>query len=150
MIINGYTDKKGNAIGGIEGSGFAVLNILLSYFEMVAKYKNGFCGKGESSKYFEKGFKMVFPDFEKFTWLPDKIYYNARCGLYHHGLTEKGIILKGEGLPPITPLEGENVIINPHELVKKLKAHFEEYIKELRNDNNLKSNFEKRFNKDNT
>jgi hypothetical protein len=149
-VINGYKDEKGNVIAGIVGSGFAVLNILLSYFEMVAKYKAGYCGAGKAGEYFGEGFKMVFPEFEKLTWLPEKLYSNARCGLYHHGMTEGGIILKGEGLPPITPLDDEMLIVNPHTLVLRLKEHFETYIKELRNDNNFKSNFEKRFDEDST
>lgn len=149
-VINGFTDEKGKVIDGINGSGFAALNIMLSYFEMVAKYKDGYCETGKSPEYFEKGFKMVFPEFDVYPWLPEKIYKNARCGLYHHGMTEEGVILKGEGLPPITPLDGEKLIINPHTLVLKLKAHLEKYIAELRTDKNFQSKFEKRFDKDNT
>ena len=91
---------------------------------------------------------MVFPELNELTWLPAKIYEKARCGLYHHGLTKQGIILQGEGLPPLTILCDENVLINPHTLATKLKKHFETYINELSKDANFKSNFERRFNYD--
>lgn len=161
MVINGikYEYENSDVIVEIKDAGFAALNIVLSYFEMIAKYKVGYIGvmrKGklvddDSHFYFKQGMDMVFPEFGKgFPWLPAKIYRNARCGLYHHGMTEEGIILAGGGRPPITPLDGKKVIVNPHTLVLKLKNHFEKYIIELRNDKDFQSNFEKRFNKDDT
>ena len=150
-VINGFKDDKDNFIDAIKDSGFAALNVLFSYFEMIAKYKEGYCETGRSGEYFEKGFNMVFPEFEEpHPWLAEKIYTNARCGLYHHGMTEEGIILKGGGLPPITPLENEKLIINPHILIKKLKKHFEEYIKELKENTDFQTNFENRFDSDNS
>ena len=151
-VANGIKDRTGKVIKGeIEGSGFAVLDILLSYFEMIAKYRDGYCDIGDSGKYFEKGFNMVFPEFrEKSPWLAGKMYTNARCGLYHHSMIEEDIILTGEVLSPITPLDGERIIINPHTLVLKLREHFRTYIEELRNDKDFRYNFEKRFDYDNS
>ena len=141
-------DKIAN--DGIKDAGFAVLNVLLNYFEMIAKYKEGYCGIRKSPEYFSKGFKMVFPELcRNHPWLSNKIYSNARCGLYHHGMTEGGIILMGGKLPPITPLKNKNLIITPHALVLELKEHFETYIKQLLDDQGFRTNFEKRFDKDN-
>jgi hypothetical protein len=149
QVINGVKTNGGPKVQ-IVGAGFAALNIVVSYFEMIAKYKEGYCNTNKSKEYFTKGLEMVFPDLCKTNvWLPDKMYYSIRCGLYHHGLTEQGIILKGEGLPPITPLEKESLIVNPHTLVTELKMHFEQFIKQLK-DNGLKANFEKRFDFDNS
>ncbi len=36
-------------------SGLAVLSIVLSYFEMMAKYRDGYAAKGKSKEYFSKG-----------------------------------------------------------------------------------------------
>lgn len=151
LVINGIKDRNGKVIAEIKDAGFAALDIVLSYFEMVAKYKAGYCGIGQTSDFFEKGFNMVFPEFEKdFPWLPAKMYKNARCGLYHHGMTEEGIILMGGDYPPITPLKDKKLIVNPHTLVRRLRKHFETYIEQLKNDQNFRSNFEKRFDNDNT
>ena len=82
IVANGIRDEKGEVLkDGIKDSGFAVLNILLNYFEMIAKYKNGYVGGETSTDCFIDGFKMVFPEFDKLTWLPEKVYRNARCGL---------------------------------------------------------------------
>ena len=45
----------------ITHSGFAVLHIVVSYFEMIAKFKDGFTKDGKSEEYFRKGFDNVFP-----------------------------------------------------------------------------------------
>lgn len=148
-VINGFKDDEGNSIKGIKDSGFGALSILFSYFEMIAKYRDGYCGTGKTKVFFKQGFDMVFPELTKdFPWLTKKMYYNVRCGLYHHGMTEADIILKG-GEPPITVLGDRKVILNPHELVLKLKNHFEEYIAERGKDIKFQSNFEKRFDTDN-
>jgi hypothetical protein len=151
-VANGIRDKEGKIEkGAIEDSGFAVLDILLSYFEMIAKYKDGYCDVGDSGKYFEKGFNMVFPQFEKeCPWLARKMYTNARCGLYHHGMTEEDIILTGSISSPIKPLADKKIVINPHILVLALREHFGTYIEELRNDKDFRRNFEKRFDYDNS
>ena len=150
MVINGVKVNKGTVIVQIVGSGFAALNIVLSYFEMIGKYRDGYCHKNKSREYFSKGLEMVFPELCKnYQWLPDKMYDNIRCGLYHHGLTESEIILKGEGLPPITPLEGEVLLVNPHTLVSEMKKHFETFREQLKRDEKLRANFEKRFDNDN-
>lgn len=151
MVINGimYDFNQSRVTVQIKDSGFAILNILLSYFEMVAKYKAGYCGKGQSGPYFKEGFKMVFPEFEKFSWLPAKMYSNVRCGLYHHGMTEEGIGLMDGDFPPITILKDKRLIINPHALVLRLKEHFQIYMKQLESDKDFRLNFEKRFDNDN-
>lgn len=148
MVINGVKINNGTIIiVQIVGSGYATLDILMSYFEMIAKYRDGSCKIGGARKYFAEGLKMVFPELcKQYPWIPEKMYYNVRCGLYHHGLTESDIMLLGEGFPPISPTEeGERLIVNPHTLVLELKKHFETYVKQLKDDKNLRSNFEKRF-----
>jgi len=48
QIINGGQEKS-----SIRHSGFAVLDIVFSYFEMIAKYEDGFTGR-KSEEYFKK------------------------------------------------------------------------------------------------
>ena len=42
-------------------SGFAVLHILFSYFEMIGTLETGYTGEGRSKEYFKEGFCSVFP-----------------------------------------------------------------------------------------
>jgi hypothetical protein len=44
-----------------QHSGYGVLHIITSYFEMIAKYEDGFAAKGNSEDYFKKGVLLVFP-----------------------------------------------------------------------------------------
>lgn len=54
QLINGSQEKS-----PIRHSGYATLDIVFSYFEMIAKYEAGFTG-GESKKYFKQGVYSVF------------------------------------------------------------------------------------------
>ncbi len=156
QLINGIKDEKGNTITeGNPNAGYAVLDIILSYFEMVAKYQAGYLGI-KSKPYFKKGVCMVFPELERedpnlVDMLLDTLYYGARCGLYHNGLTDTSIYLEG-GRPPITFLSDGKAIINPHELVLVVKRHFDSYIEQLKDVRNLelRQKFEKRFDEDNS
>jgi len=138
----------------IPHSGFAVLSIVWSYFEMIAKFQDGYTNDGKSEEYFSKGFDNVFPNLsnpspEIKERLLKKLYKDVRCGLYHAGITGPNIALSGDfnfsvafASPP------DSVRINPHKLVPDLEQHFQSYIRQLRNHNNedLRRNFETRLN----
>ena len=134
-------------------SGFAVLHIVFSYFEMIAKFQDGFTGDGRSPEYFRKGFNSVFPNLSSQSpdlqeKLLNKLYKDVRCGLYHAGGTGPNIELSGDfnfsiafTSPP------DKVKINPHRLVPDLEKHFQSYISQLRDNknNDLRKKFEARF-----
>jgi len=160
QIINGDQEKS-----SIRHSGFAVLDIVFSYFEMIAKYEDGFTGR-KSGKYFKQGVYSVFPEFKhgssptqpplhplgkgasSIDVVLDLMYDGIRCGLYHSGITNGKIFLTGEIRTPMA-FESQNqmLIINPHLLVPKLKAHLRDYIVRLRDANNtdLRAKFEMRY-----
>ncbi len=158
QCINGRKGPNGE-IEPIPDSGFAVLHIVLSYFEMIAKYQDGFEDTGESGHYFKKGVYSVFPQFEPESLpivdsLLDILYSGARCGLYHSGMTDSRIILTGGGDEPIELLVFDpqkrgkvKLRINPHLLVPVLRTHLRDYVEQLRDAHNstLRQNFEKRF-----
>jgi hypothetical protein len=153
-MING---KSGNDEKDIQQpilhSGYAVLDVLLSYFEMIAKYCDGYTKHGKSSWYFKRGVHLVFPTLSNYPpsiveELLDALYIGARCGLYHAGLTDSRIILTGQEKADLRfNLANEKLIINPHLLPKTLTAHLQHYIGELRDPNNieLRENFERRL-----
>ena len=138
----------------ISHAGFAVLDILFSYFEMIAKYQDGYTNDYKSEHYFKTGFEVVFPKLsfpssEIRDRLLKKLYIDVRCGLYHSGITGQGIELSGDfkysvqfASPP------DKIQINPHILVLDIQKHFLSYIRQLRdyNSKDLRNNFESRFN----
>jgi hypothetical protein len=162
QLINGRViqNEKGKVI--IEGNphaAYATLDIILSYFEMMAKYRDGYLNakEGKSRFYFKKGFCSVFAEEvenikeEKMRSVLDKLldtlYDGARCGMYHIGLTDTRIFLAGGETPPIKFDSLGRITLNPHKLVKLISIHFNSYIKQLKDYGNtsLRNNFEKRF-----
>ena len=136
----------------IPHSGFAVLSIVCNYFEMIAKFKDGYTGESKPRIYFQKGFDdflSVFPTVEPDLRekLIDRMWKGVRCALYHTGIT-KGTNLSGDYLVSIEFVEPTGKVhINPHRLVPDLEKHFEWYVKQLRDSNNqdLRKKFEVRF-----
>jgi hypothetical protein len=114
----------------MQHAAFALVSILFSYFEMVAQYLEGADSEGQSKAMFRKGMEAVFPgrfsEDEK-----NRIYSHIRCGMYHSGLTKKGVLLDGDYPDPIL-IDGSLVKVNPHKLSPMLKAHFEGYVARLK------------------
>ncbi len=154
ICINGKKDNYGNiVIEAIPHSGYAVLSIVFSYFEMIGKFINGYDKNGSSQTHFVKGIYLVFPELENFPKdsvndFLEALYEGARCGLYHGGLPDSRIVLFGQSNCPIFYHNGcKKIIINPHLLIPKLVEHLKKYESDLRNPENeiLRSNFENRF-----
>lgn len=144
--------------------GFAQVAIVASYFEVIAKYRDGFMGegrwagtgKGKSEFYFKEGVKRIFPEIDQFPpqaqeALLDLMYDRVRCGLYHSGMTGKGVILSWDTPGVVGYDSGRDMaIINPDILVDELRRDLHIYESELRDANNveLRTNFERRFDLD--
>lgn len=62
LLTKGVYDKKGKRIETSE-SAYAVLHIVFSFFEMIAKYEEGYIGD-KSKSYFKKGMISIFPESE--------------------------------------------------------------------------------------
>ena len=160
QLINGSQEKS-----PIRHLGYATLDIVVSYFEMIAKYEDGFTGR-KSEEYFKKGVYSVFPEFKNnpppaqtplspignvvslIDVVLDLMYEGIRCGLYHSGITNGKIFLTGEIKTPMTfDLQLQMLIVNPHLLVPKLKAHLQDYVARLRDVKNtdLRTKFEMRY-----
>ena len=133
---------------------FAILSIITSYFEMIAKYRDGFAAEGRSGHYFKEGLREVFPTMA----LPaneailDALYDNVRNGLYHAGMTRAGVLLTNDISHSVGfHSAAGTLVINPDILVSDLQIHFARYAAELRDPVNsgFRTNFEKRFDFDN-
>jgi len=133
-------------------SGWAVLMIVFSYFELIGKLRVGNEGKQESRSCFRKGLEDVFPGLSN--W-PTKyqeevvsiLYTSGRCGFYHSGMAQQRIVISGEYSASIAHSPAGAVLINPHLLVPQLKEHLRRYVAELRDPANQEArrNFEKHF-----
>lgn len=166
QIINGKMDPDGSgSCRGIPHSGYAVLDIVISYFEMIAKYMDGFDKEGKSKRYFIQGVYAVFPPLKVqqrqlgvqevygdsepiIEQILGMMYKNIRCGLYHGGITTGRVGLTGDFETPIIfQPQSATLMINPHHLVPTLKIHFSNYIECLKDPNNhdFRRKFEARF-----
>lgn len=152
--INGRIDEDGNQIDkAIKHSGFAVLAMVMSYFEMIAKYQAGHTGR-QSKIYFRKGVLSVFGELNDHprSVVDDVItllYDDVRNGLYHAAATSPRIIITGD-VRFVMALEDSpqpRLIINPHLLPGKLREHLFNYESQLRDKANvqLRNKFEERF-----
>ena len=135
-------------------AGWAVLMIAFSYFEMIAKLKDGYTGKEtRSAHFFSTGVEDVFPDIASFP--PQEreetltiLYRSARCGFYHSGMAQGRITISGEYKQSIAySAQAKYVFINPHRLIPDLRAHFLNYIEVLTDPQNtdLRDRFARRF-----
>lgn len=138
-----------------QHSGFAVLSIVFSYFEMIAKYQDGYTKDNRPGEYFRKGIDNVFPDLSTpppdiRKRIVDKLYKDIRCGLYHAGITGPNIELSGDFNFPIGFVSPPGKVqVNPHRLVPHVAQHFQSYVLQLRDPKNgdLRRKFEARFNR---
>ena len=144
-VIKVAKEIKDKEIGHAD---FAVLAILLSYFENIAKFKVGFNKVGMSGDYFRKGLKMVFPKLKKGqkNKIHDLFYSQTRSGLYHVGLTGPKVELDCSINAPFV-FKNKRLIICPEKMIPEIQKHFDKYCQDLRDPKNrtLRVNFEKRL-----
>ena len=153
LLSNGG-DELGNGrkVESMNHSGFAVLQICLSYFETIGKCRALANGDGAN---FRAGAQEVFPELAKIPTIEREsllrvLYHDARCGLYHNSRT-RGV---GLGQPPggealAYDPKAQKLVINPHRLPKVLKSHLERYRTELLDSKNVaeRQHFVKWFDK---
>lgn len=142
-IINVNADENRHA-------GFAVLSILVSYFERIGKYIDGYTQTNRSEYYFNHGLIDVFPELDGAGWAKKILYSDVRCGMYHEAVIGGQIILTRQFNQPITIVNQTQpyIAIDPHTLTTALIEHFKNYIHKLRTANEgepLLRNFIRRF-----
>jgi hypothetical protein len=161
LLANGGSPSgKSYRVEPLVHSGFAVLQICLSYFETIGHYErnNGVVPRG-SQYFFKEGVRSVLPqlltDYGEtvFDQLVARLYGGARCGLYHNSMTVPNV---GLGQPPNdAPIaydsRDKTLAISPERLTRALKAHLEGFRARLLDPNEieLRCDFEHRFNEDN-
>ena|ERR1039458_7797900 len=160
LVANGGTTfgesnpaQAGYEIRSIRHSGFAVLHICLSYFELIGTLVTSNAARPNDTARFKAGVKAVLPNLFKGTSDDDALlrvlYKGARCGLYHLGRPRAhvGLGQPEDGSPIAYDSKSGTVIISPERLPVVLKNHLETFKAELLNPANiaLHNEFEKRF-----
>jgi hypothetical protein len=146
------TSQSGYEVPSIRHSGFAVLHICMSYFELVGSVVSS---ETSSTKRFNAGVKEVLPEVFKGTSEDDALlrllYKGARCGLYHSARPGAPV---GLGQPDdekaLAYDQGRGkVVISPDRLPRVLKAHLLKLRTKLADPANvdLRQRFQARFDK---
>jgi hypothetical protein len=145
-IINGVTDKNGIFLGPSETS-YAVLSIVFSFFEAVAKYEDGYVDIHETERYFKQGVRSLFPEIDAYPELLDIFYKHVRCGLYHFGFTNPRVFIRDDFKAAMAFTKERRLVINPSILIMKLREYLKCYVEMLHDAKNTtaRANFEKRF-----
>jgi hypothetical protein len=136
----------------IPDRGFAILQIVFCYFEMLGKYVHGYLGEDKSKYYFDKGFAATFPNAKEEQELFKILYTSVRNGLYHIGMTKLNVMLTDDIPGSIGFAKQYNLLkISPDKLVNDIDIRFHAYVDELRDPrySKLRHNFELRFDFDN-
>ena len=131
----------------------AILILLIGFFEMIAKYCDGYLGIGKSQFYFKVGLQQVFPDISsREQGFMKSLYSDVRCGLFHVGRPGSNVIIQNSAPGSIGYNdEHDMVMISPLILYNDISIFFNGFSKALRDTQNIKlrQNFEKRFDHDN-
>ena len=145
---------------GIQHCQIAAVSLLISYFEGIEIYLVGEDSKGRSGFFFANGFLKVFDvsgvgeDLMK--KVANAVYQHARCGFVHDAMFRNRVFFSEIPSKPIlvtwpkknkvfdTEGDMESIVINPTRLYESIQAHFNRYIKTLREgtDPALKHSFE--------
>jgi hypothetical protein len=124
---------------GHQHAGFAMLSILLTYFEPLGNFLAG--QESGSGVRFREGVRSVFrgdalpqPD-EAEMW--DELYFQVRGGMFHRGLTKSKVLVVPHGDSVLGFQKGSDgkiatVIVNPWGLHDAIERHHGEYVSQLR------------------
>jgi hypothetical protein len=120
---------------GRENAGFALLTLLVTYFEAIEGYRRGATGK--SPEYFVAGLQWVLPEMSSVPASAlGSLYDQLRCGLYHQGGPKGKVSITHSAkavelyISPSSTLE--NAVIDPWLLFASIETHFRCYIASLR------------------
>jgi len=133
-------------------SEFAVLAVLGTYFEMIAKYRDGRITQGESGRYFRKGVRDVLRTLDSPPQVSDDVanllYSGLRNGLYHGGFPTTAIAVNDD-LPAALEYDASMrvVTLNPAQVLLAIQRHFSHYISRLSDvaNDTLRAKFQARF-----
>jgi hypothetical protein len=152
--VNGWLLNHARSLAERPHSEYAVLALLIGYFEPHASYLLGQDSRNKSKKCFREGFLDVFPGAESHTAgmsmppnfrenLADALYEEARCGVSHEGLIRRRILLSYRTTEAIGVSVKKStgnidaICINPRRVLDDITAHLDRYVSALRDPKNV-------------
>jgi hypothetical protein len=135
-----------------QHAGFAILAIVLSYFEPIGQALEGSRTRGGSRKLFSKGLCAVFPDLAagESDAVIGELYEQLRCGIFHDGLTREKVVISPASSYAFVVEKNDDdslkyVTVTPFNLMHHLEVHLKQYVLQLRDPANveLRQNFQK-------
>jgi hypothetical protein len=144
QIKEWFLNKVSRSIRG-KNYGMIVLMVCLSYLEGVQQYRNGRSSENrESRAFFRESLNRIYPELNH--WQLKKLYEQARCGLFHNGMTDSMIVYSYDYDQAFDFNEEGTIKINPKILLTDIKKDFRKYLKELRTNPELRDRFNRMFN----
>lgn len=144
-----FLNKVSRSIRG-KYYGMIVLMVCLSYLEGVEQYRKGRSSvdirrrRFESKSFFRDSLNRLYPG--QFTTVQlNNLYEQARCGLFHNGMTDSMIVYSYNYPEPLDFREAGTIKVNPKILLKDVKKDFKKYLRELQTDRDLRRNFDNMF-----
>ena len=134
----------------------AAVRLMAAYFEIIAKYKDGFAATGKSKEYFVRGCRDIIDRLPQArrqraqTSVEDRhletFYELVRCSLFHGAVPSLRVQL-GSSMYGLVVSDDGRLTIDPSNLLPVLRRHFDEYIRKLRDESerDIRNNFEKRW-----
>jgi hypothetical protein len=148
--VMGWLIDPANHLKSQQHAGFAILAIVLSYFEPIGQALEGSRTRGGSRKLFSKGLRAVFPDLAaaESDALIGELYEQLRCGMFHDGLTREKVKISPTSAHAFIVEKSEDgslkcVTVTPVNLMHHLEIHLSSYVAQLRDPANveLRHNF---------
>lgn len=126
-----------------ENKGFLVLMSCLSYFEGVEQYRTGISSQGNSQRTFINAMNRLYPGQFSENQIR-RLYNQARCGLFHDGMT-KGQIIINRTYDNSIEITNNDIKINPQKLLQDIINDFNDFIELLKIDLEAQQKFNQMF-----
>ena len=140
--MRGWLIEPANHLKTQQHAGFAILAIVLSYFEPIGQFLDG--QRGGSKEQFGRGLRAVFPDLAaaETDAIVDELYEQLRCGIFHRGITRQKVVIApaSEYVFDIEKNDDgslKRVTVTPSNLMHHLEQHLARYVAQLRDPANL-------------
>jgi hypothetical protein len=144
--INGWLLCWAHEMNKHEHAGFASLQLAMAFFEGFAVFYYGKDSNGKSPKFFDLGFRLVFPQMNQIPpkraeGISKKLYHLGRCGLFHLGMVRTGVYLRDGNYEIDVHFDSNDEVkvisVDRCKFVQAISRRFDEYIKEIRDVSNV-------------
>ena len=127
---------------GMSPGDYVCVMVALSYLEGVQQFREGKeTPKRKSGEWFKTSASRVF--YDQPAAVIDRLWEEARCGLFHAGFTNGKVYLSHNAMKAIE-LKNDSIHINPKKFLKCVSEDFSKYVSDLRDETSieLRKNFE--------